>query len=205
MANLASRGTQPSLLLRMRDAHDAESWRTFVTTYAPLVHGYCRKRGLQDADAADVTQDVLAQVARSIQAFEYDPARGRFRDWLRTVILGKLARWAERRPREWSVADKDAGESLLEQLPSPEADNEWAAEFHAHILKTALGRIRSGFEAKNWAAFQEVWAHGRAAAEVADELKMPVAAVYVAKSRVLKRLRDEVLHLAEDVPQSCTR
>jgi RNA polymerase sigma-70 factor (ECF subfamily) len=203
MANLGSRATPPSLLVRMRNAHDAESWRMFVNTYAPLVHGYCRKRGLQDADAADVTQEVLAQVARSIRAFEYDPARGRFRDWLQVVVRGKLARWAERRPRERSVADNADGGKSLEQLPSREADDEWAAEFHAHVLQTALERIRDAFGAKNWSAFYEVWARGRPAAEVAGELNMPVAAVYVAKARVLKRLRDEVLYLAEDVPQAC--
>jgi RNA polymerase sigma-70 factor (ECF subfamily) len=201
MANLASQATRPSLLMRIRDVNDAESWRTFVNTYAPLVHGYCRKRGLQDADAADVTQEVLAQVARSIRAFEHDPARGRFRDWLRTVIQGKLVRWAERRPRERSVAGDADGGNLLEQLASPEADSEWADEFNTHVLQTALRRIRDGFEARNWQAFHEVWARCRPAAEVASELNMPVAAVYVAKARVLKRLRDEVLHLAEDVPR----
>jgi RNA polymerase sigma-70 factor (ECF subfamily) len=203
MANLASRVTRPSLLLGLRDVQDAESWRTFVNVYAPLVHGYCRKRGLQDADAADVTQEVLAQVVRSIQAFEHDSARGRFRDWLRTVIHGKLTRWCEKRPRERGVAGRADGHDLLEQLPAPEVDNAWAAEFNAHVLQTALGRIRDGFETKTWHAFEEVWAQNRPAAEVAHELEMPVAAVYVAKSRVLKRLREEVLHLAEDVPQLC--
>jgi hypothetical protein len=78
--------TQPSLLLRIRDAFDAESWRTFVSIYAPLIYRSCRRRGLQDADAADVGQEVLAQVARSIREFEYQPGRGRFRDWLGSVV-----------------------------------------------------------------------------------------------------------------------
>ena len=91
--------TQPSLLLRIRDASDAESWRTFVSIYAPLIYRSCRRRGLQDADAADVGQEVLAQVARSIREFEYQPGRGRFRDWLGAVVKNKVGRFLENEVR----------------------------------------------------------------------------------------------------------
>src|SRR5882762_6857982 len=82
--------TRPSLLLRIKDAQDDDAWTTFVEVYAPLVYRYCRRNGLQDSDSADVAQEVLAQVARSIRQFEYDPGRGRFRDWLGAVIHSKL-------------------------------------------------------------------------------------------------------------------
>ncbi len=83
--------TRPSLLARVRDVRDADAWQTFVTLYAPLVYRYVRQRGLQDADAADLTQDVMSAVARSIRTFEYRPERGRFRDWLRTIAHGSWA------------------------------------------------------------------------------------------------------------------
>src|ERR1051325_12255883 len=77
--------TRPTLLLKIRDAQDHQAWESFVIIYAPLIHGFCMKRGLQDADAADVAQEVLKAVALSIQRFEYEPARGKFRNWLLTV------------------------------------------------------------------------------------------------------------------------
>ena len=99
--------TRPSLLMRLRDHADAEAWRTFALLYAPLMYGYCRKSGLQDADAADVAQDVLKQVSRSIRGFVYDQQKGRFRDWLRTIARNKvppLLRKAEARAGDFPAA-----------------------------------------------------------------------------------------------------
>jgi RNA polymerase sigma factor (sigma-70 family) len=190
--------TQPSLLLRIRDASDAESWQTFVSIYAPLIYRSCRRRGLQDADAADVGQEVLVQVARSIREFEYQPERGRFRDWLGGVIRNRVSRFLENEVR--GVRGVVVDESL-ENQGAAETDGEWSAEFHVHLLSAALGRIRDRFEPTTWSAFEGVWLHDRASIEVARELALPVGAVYVARSRVLKRLRDELMMLAEDVPQ----
>ncbi len=93
----AAMQTRPSLLIRLRDVADADAWRTFVATYAPLVHRFGRRQGLQDADAADLTQDVLGEVCRAIRSFEYEPARGRFRDWLLVITRRRSARFQERR------------------------------------------------------------------------------------------------------------
>jgi RNA polymerase sigma-70 factor (ECF subfamily) len=200
MTDPVSRQTPPSLLVRIRDARDAESWQTFVDLYAPLVYRYCRRRGLQEADAADVSQEVLLQVARSIRTFEYSPDRGRFRDWLGTVTRGKLVRWREKRDRAVNATGDGSADALAAAV-APEADTEWADAFNGHVLRAALERIRPHFEPATWRAFELEWLGNRPAAEVARELGMAVTAVYVAKSRVLKRLRDEVLLLAEDVPQ----
>jgi len=114
--------TQPSLLLRIRDASDEESWRTFVSIYAPLIYRSCRRRGLQDADAADVGQEVLVQVARSIRDFEYQPGRGRFRDWLGAVVRNMVGKFLENQVR--GVRGAVVGESL-EDLGAGEADGQW--------------------------------------------------------------------------------
>jgi RNA polymerase sigma-70 factor (ECF subfamily) len=201
MTDSASRQTPPSLLVRIRDAQDAESWQTFVEIYAPLIYRHCRRRGLQDADAADVGQEVLAQVAHSIRTFEYQPERGRFRDWLGTVTRGKLVRWQEKRAREADAAGGGDSRDVLGGTAAPVADTDWSAEFNAHLLQAALGRIRPHFEPVSWRAFERVWVDNRPAAEVAGELNLPIASIYVAKSRVLKQLREEILILAEDVPQ----
>jgi RNA polymerase sigma-70 factor (ECF subfamily) len=199
MAELPSdSSTRPSPLVRLRDADDGESWQTFVRTYAPLVYRYCRKQGAQDADAGDVAQEVLADIARSMQTFEYRPERGRFRDWLRTVTRRHLGRFFERQGR--AVRGLGGESEGPEDLAA--ADAGWADEFNAQVLAAALEQAKPGFEPETWAAFERVWLHDRSALEAAAELGLPIDKVYTAKSRVLRRLREEVLHLAEDVPHS---
>src|SRR5918911_4262586 len=91
--------TWASLLVRLRDPRDGPAWGEFVDLYAPLVYGYLRKQGLQDADAADLCQDVLAAVAGAVGRLEYDPAKGAFRNWLFTVVRRKLLNWRDSRKR----------------------------------------------------------------------------------------------------------
>jgi RNA polymerase sigma factor (sigma-70 family) len=189
--------TRPSLLVRLQNAHDTVSWQAFVNTYAPLVYGYYRKRGLQAADAADLSQEVLARVARAMQTFVYQPDRGRFRDWLGTVTRHQLATFLARKERGDRVANLEGDE--IASLPAPEADSEWTADFNARLLEVALVAIRPIFEAATWAIFEEVWQHDRPALDVARALEVPIEKVYAAKARVLKRLREELLLLAEDI------
>src|SRR6516225_8690202 len=85
--------TRPSLLVRLRDPRDADAWGEFVDRYGPLLYGYLRKQGLQDADAADLSQEVLSAVAGAVGRLEYDPRRGAFRNWLFTVVRRKLITW----------------------------------------------------------------------------------------------------------------
>src|SRR5439155_3254735 len=107
--------TRPSLLLRLRDAGDQQAWEEFVDLYAPLVYGFARKHGLQDADAADLTQEVLRAVAGAVPRLDYDPARGSFIAWLLTVVRNKLLNFlAAARRREQGRGDTD-GQLLLER------------------------------------------------------------------------------------------
>jgi RNA polymerase sigma factor (sigma-70 family) len=189
--------TRPSLLVRLRDGSDAVSWQTFFEIYAPLIYRYCRSRRLQEADAEDVAQEVLAQVARSIRTFEYQPERGRFRDWLGTVTRNRITRVHTRAAHGPGQTSLD---HPLDTLIAPEAEGEWTDEFNARLLEVALDRIRPHFEAANWRAFERTWLENAPATDVAVELGLPIDAVYTAKSRALKRLRVEVLLLADDIP-----
>lgn len=196
----AATETRPSLLLRIRDPADAASWHAFVDAYAPLVYGYGRRRGLQDADAADLTQDALAEVARCIRSFEYRPERGRFRDWLGLLIRRKLSKRLRQTTREpAAVARCEAGG--FEAVDVADTDAEWDDEFNARILQAALDRCRPHFEPSTWQAFQAVWIDRKSASQAARDLAVPIDAIYLAKSRVLKRLEAEVLILAEDAPE----
>ena len=195
----AANATRPSLLLRLRDSSDSEAWRTFVETYTPLVYAYCRRRGLQASDVADLTQEVMTQVMRSIASFSYQPDRGRFRDWLGAVTRSKILQFLRRDAR----AGKDAGamaEELMREVEVPESDTLWTEGFQARVLEVALVRCRPDFEETTWRLFERLWVDGESARTVAEELDVPLGSVYVAKSRVLKRLREEVTTLAEDHP-----
>jgi RNA polymerase sigma-70 factor (ECF subfamily) len=191
--------------LRIRDSADTEAWRQFADLYARVIYGYCRRRGLQDADAADVTQEVLAQVARSIRSFEYSPERGRFRGWLGTVTHSKIERFrrAANRPGGGAASDQAAHASNgpVEEAESAGTDPEWLDEFNAEVLRAAMERIRPEFEPQTWRAFEMTWIENRSPQDAAGEIGCRVHAIYVSKSRVLGRLREEITAIAEDLPQ----
>jgi RNA polymerase sigma-70 factor (ECF subfamily) len=191
--------------LRIRDSADAEAWRQFADLYARVIYGYCRRRGLQDADAADVTQEVLAQVARSIRTFEYSPERGRFRGWLGTVTHSKIERFRRKASLVGRGATSDpasrAAVTPIDETESAGTDPEWIDEFNAEVLHAALERIRPEFEPQTWRAFELTWIENRSPQDAAREIGCRVHAIYVTKSRVLGRLREEVAAIAEDLPQ----
>jgi RNA polymerase sigma-70 factor (ECF subfamily) len=145
--------------MRIRDAQDAASWRTFADAYAPLICRYSRRRGLQDADADDVTREVLAEVARCVRTFEYRPERGRFRDWLGTLTCRRVWRLLQRQGRGGAAAP---GQALDEQA-GPPPDGEWVAEFNAGLLRGALERVRPHCTEATWRMFERVWLEGRSA------------------------------------------
>lgn len=192
----AGSSTRPSLLLRLRNPQDAESWAAFVDVYGPLVFGHCRKRGLQHQDAEDVTQKVFAQVAQSIRGFQYDPAVGRFRDWLGTAVRNAVNRFLKRSNRQPDGANSD----LWDQVESRGDNSSWNEDFTNHVLQEAMKRVRPHFESETWRGFELVWLENRAAAEVAKQLGRSIEWIYGAKSRVLDRLWDEVRELADENP-----
>jgi RNA polymerase sigma-70 factor (ECF subfamily) len=186
--------TRPSLLVRLRDPADGPAWKQFVEIYAPLVYGFCRKKGLQDADAADLTQDVLHIVARAIERLDYDPRRGSFRGWLFTVVRNRVRNFQERQVhRVRGQGDTAMLEILQEQAaPVPEEDRWWDEEHERRLLHWAAEQVRPAVEPATWQAFWRTAVEGRAAKEVAAGLGMTVAAVYMARSRVLARLKEVV-------------
>jgi RNA polymerase sigma-70 factor (ECF subfamily) len=192
--------TRVSLLTRLKDGEDADAWREFVRLYGPVVYGFARKRGLQDADAADLMQEVLRSVARNASRMEYDPARGTFRGWLYTVTRNKIYNFLNgQRNRPKAVGDSTHLERL-DSVPDRESDREsdWDLEYQRRLSARAMDRVRHEFQPNTWQAFWGTAVEGRGAQEVGVELKMTPGAVYVAKSRVLARLREEVLRLQEE-------
>jgi RNA polymerase sigma-70 factor (ECF subfamily) len=183
--------TRASLLLRLRDPHDEAAWSQFVELYTPLVYGYARNQGLQDADAADLSQEVLTAVAGAVGRLEYDPHRGSFRNWLFTVVRHKLSNWrAAQQNRVRGTGDTDTHQ-LLEMQPAPEgAEAEWDAEWERRLVAWGCEQLRRDITDLTWQAFWRTAIEGQPGKQVAADLGMTVVAVYHARSRVLARLKE---------------
>jgi RNA polymerase sigma-70 factor (ECF subfamily) len=183
--------TRASLLVRLRDPSDGTAWSEFVELYVPVVYGYARKQGLQDADAADVSQEVLRAVAGAVGRLEYDPERGAFRNWLFTVVRHKLSNWRAARERQTPGAGDTATQLLLEQCPAPAAEaSEWETQWQDQLFSWACTQVRRDVSTVTWQAFWRTAIDGQSGSQVAADLGLSVTAVYSARSRVLARLKE---------------
>jgi RNA polymerase sigma factor (sigma-70 family) len=189
--------TRPSLLVRIRDAGDRAAWRQFVEIYTPLVYRFARKRGLQDADAADLAQEVLQAVAGASRRLEYDPGRGTFRGWLFTVARNRLHNFLLRRRRYTAALVELGPDECLDDYPAPTQEESalWEQEYRRRLFDWAAEQVRREFQDTTWQAFWRTAVDGEGAKQVAEALGMSVGAVYIAKSRVLARLREQIEEL----------
>lgn len=192
--------TRASLLARLGDPEDRLAWQQFVELYGSLLYGFARQRGLQDADAADLTQEVLLAIVQTAGRWHYDPQRGSFRGWLYGVTRNKIAQFlTNRRSQPLGSGDSTTQQRLAEQ-PKPEADLEatWEQEYQQHLFRLAAAQIQKHFNPTTWKAFWRTAVEGARGAAVAAELGLSVGAVYVARSRVLARLTEEIQQLRTD-------
>jgi RNA polymerase sigma-70 factor (ECF subfamily) len=185
--------TSISLLQRVRRPGDRPAWERFVALYTPLLYSWARRLGLSETDAADLVQDVFVVLLRKLPGFEYDPEKS-FRAWLWTVARNKY-RERRRRPVERPL---DTGSDVPAQLTEDDGAELFAeAEYRTFLVGRALHLMQSEFQATTWKACWECVVHGKAAAVVAAELGTTVEVVWAAKSRVLRRLREELQGLLE--------
>ena len=176
--------TPISLLDRVRERQDADAWSRFVDLYTPILFGWARRIGLQEADAADLVQDVFSIVVLKLGEFRYDPNRS-FRAWLKTVALNRIRERRRQVGAAQLAPEHDPAESA--------ASNEfWESEFRRDVVNRAIQIMRRDFEPTTWKACWAVVVEGRSAGEVARELGIRVGAVYAARFRVLSRLRQEL-------------
>jgi RNA polymerase sigma-70 factor (ECF subfamily) len=172
--------THVSLLARLTAGTDVAAWADFQSRYGDLIRGVCVRRGLQAADSDDVLQDVLIALTKAMPGFVYDPSRGRFRSYLRTVVSHAiLKRVRQTGPVGGLSGVEGAGE---------EEDRVWEDEWRHHHFRVAMRAVGEEFGARDMAAFRMYALDGRSAEVVGTELGMSVDSVYQVKSRVLKRL-----------------
>jgi len=176
--------TSSSLLIKVRDQGDAESWREFVAIYQPLIISYCRKRGLAEQDARDVAQEVFVRLLKALPTFELDRGRGRFRTWLWKVTMSAMID-----PARGEYRRASAERAWREQRIEPDDEAIWRKLFQRRVLDCALQKVRAKTNDRAWACFESHLLEGRPAALVAAELGMTDNAVCVAASRVLAQVR----------------
>ena len=181
--------TPGSLIERLRQPGDEEAWRRFVRLYTPLLFQWASRAGVAPGEANDLVQDVLLTLVQKLPTFRYDPGKS-FRGWLRTVTLNK---WRERCRR--STLPTAAAE--VTELPNPDEEQFWEVEYRQHLANQALRLMQNDFEERTWKAFWQHVVEGSSADEVSAGLGMSVKAVYLAKSRALRRLRHELAGLME--------
>ena len=201
MDDRAGSKTRVTLLGRLRgDTDDQSAWAEFVNHYGNRVYDWCRRWGLQEADARDVTQDVLLKLARKLRDFQYDPSRS-FRAWLKTVAHHAWSDFLEAKRRP-GLGSGDSG--VWERLESEAARDDLAsrleAEFDRELLDEAMARVRLRVAPQTWEAFRLTALENLSGAEAAALIPMQVAQVFVAKRRVQKMLQDEVSRLGADDP-----
>lgn len=190
--------TRASLLVQIRDGANQGAWQEFLRLYGPVVYGFARRRGLQDADAADLLQDVMRSVASTIGRLDYDRNRGTFRGWLFTVTRNKVFNFLSAKRGRPQGAGGTTPNRMLQSHPDASDGSEvWEAEYQRRLAAIAMERVRNEFQESTWRAFWLVAVDGLPAAEVARQLGLSSGAVYVAKSRVLARLKEEVQTIRE--------
>jgi RNA polymerase sigma-70 factor (ECF subfamily) len=185
--------TPSSLLQRLRRPGQEQAWQRFTELYTPLLYYWARHLGLQPQDASDLVQEVFTLLVRKLPEFSYDRHKS-FRNWLRTVTFNKW-RDLQRRRADRPLASNDAA---LQQLAAPDnADLLGETEYRQMLIRRALQIMQDEFQPATWRACWEYVVEERPAAEVAAKLGVSVGTVYVAKSRVLSRLRQELSGLLD--------
>ncbi len=193
--------TSLSLLARVRQATDSSSWKRLVDLYAPLMRNWLRQYGVQDADADDLIQEVLAVVAREISDFKHSQRPGAFRSWLRITLVHRLRdfwRSQHRRP------DAPGGSSVLQRLNELEDESSqlsgiWNEQHDRDVIARLIELVRPKFLPKTWEAFHRQMFDAQRPEQVAAELGMPLGSVYMARSRVLNALRREAAGLVDSI------
>ena len=177
-----------SLLVRAQAA-DGEAWKRLTRLFEPLVCGWVRRASVPEADGADVVQDVFLEVFRSIGQFRRHRTDDTFAGWVRTIARRRACDYFRRTHGVLAAGGTEANDRMLQVPDDPSDDAEDPTET---VVQRGLDLIRGEFEARTWNAFEATTVNARPAAEVGAELGLSVGAVYIAKSRVLKRLREEL-------------
>jgi RNA polymerase sigma-70 factor (ECF subfamily) len=196
--------TRKSLLGRLKNWQDNESWQDFFDTYWKLIYGFAIKRGLTHQEAEEAVQETVLAVAKSIPGFEYDPGRCSFKTWLLSVTQSKIANQYAKRARGPAImpaADDSRTTPLMERFSDEKARQQWEGawddEWRKNLMDTAIQRVKRRVSIEQFQMFDLFVLKSWPARDVAATLGVTVAHVYVAKHRVAKLIKKEAAFLEE--------
>jgi RNA polymerase sigma factor (sigma-70 family) len=202
-----SLATHASLLERLKDLDDQDSWQSFYTTYRRLIFSFAIEHGLTGAEAEEVVQETVITVARNLPEFRYDPARCSFKTWLFNLTLWRIRdQLRKRHPKEVSMhrkPDKANQTGTIERVPGPESERLtalWEKEWKDDVFERALAQVRRKVEEKQFQIFDLYVLQQWPAHKVAQSLGVSLARVYVTKHRVYRLLGKEIRRLQELAP-----
>jgi RNA polymerase sigma-70 factor, ECF subfamily len=184
--------TRQSLLLRAQTG-EANAWKGLTDLYRPLIIGWLNRQGVQARDLEDLSQDILMSVVKHLPTFEHSGRRGAFRSWLRTIVCSRTADYWRAIDAGTQASGGSGATAALQQIADPNSDlnRQWDSEHDRYVLACLLDLVEQEFEPATLQAFRRLALDGASGAEAAQELGLSVAAVYVAKSRVLHRIREQ--------------
>ena len=184
--------TRQSLLLRAQTGEE-DAWKDLTDLYRPLIIGWLNRQGVPAVDLEDLSQDVLLSVVKHLPSFQHSGNRGAFRAWLRTIVCSRTTDYWRALDAGTTANGGSGATAALEQLADPASDlnRQWDEEHDRYVLSCLLDLVDEEFEPTTLRAFRRLALDGASGAEAAQELGLSVGAVYVAKSRVLARIRQE--------------
>lgn len=188
--------TQSLLLANIQSLENREAWEEFVLLYRPVIYRMARRRGMQDSDAQDLTQDVLLRIARSIENWEPQPDV-RFRHWLRRVASNAILTALSKSNRQPAVGGSKIDQRIAEAPEIEAATQELQNECRRELYQRAATIVKSDVSTATWQAFEETVIQGRSCEDAAKLLDKSIGTIYASRSRVLKRLQQEVQRLEE--------
>jgi RNA polymerase sigma-70 factor (ECF subfamily) len=187
--------TRATLLFRIRNRDDAAAWSEFDAIYRPMLHRFARCAGLDVAAGEDIVQDCMVAIHRHIDSFEYDPGRGRFKGWLRSIVRSRVTDlFRARRERQGDTAVFDAAAASTESLPDEVFDKVWR---QAH-LRYCLDSLNAEFEPRTMEAFRAVVIDERPVEEICARLGLTPNQMYGIRWRVTNRLRQRMRELLDE-------
>ncbi len=191
--------TRYTLIGKLRNPQDAEAWAEFATIYQPVIFRFCRSKGLQHADATDITQEVLTRIAGAIDNFDSDGGKKNFRGWLYRVTRNLVIDFVRKRERNLLVQFDPMLE--IASKPTNEESVDFQNAFQKHVFLIVSQKVRQQVESKTWRAFWETEIKLVPVEQVARDLSMSAGAVYVARSRVLKRFKNQAERILNETSE----
>ncbi len=188
--------THVSLLARLSDGTDRGAWAEFHDRYADLIRGFASRQGVQPADCDDVLQEALVALTKALPSFNYDPAKGKFRSYLKTVVLHVIYRKSCQ--NKGAIALENLEELTAAGAADETVEAQWEAEWRQYHLRLAMKTISAEFNKTDFQAFERYGLAGEPAPDTADALSMSVDQVYQAKSRILRRLGEVIDQQIQD-------